>query len=81
MSQPRSALVQARELLGWSQSELARRAGINLSNLRDLESGRNNRPAHELVIKVYRALKAGGLRGLTVDQLFPVADGSGAVAS
>lgn len=65
-------LHEARTLLGWSQSELARRAGEIHSNIRDLENGSIARPSHALVTRVMRALHAGGLRGVKTEDLFPV---------
>ena len=67
-------LQQARTVLGWSQSELARRAGETHSNIRDLENGGNANPSHALVTRVLRALHRGGLKGLTAQDLFPVAE-------
>ena len=73
-------LQEARTLLGWSQSELARRSGETHSNVRDLENGTNANPSHALVTRIMRALHAGGLRGVTADDVFPVRAKKGAVA-
>lgn len=67
-------LRQARELVGLTQVELARRAGVDHSTVSDLERGKNLRPSHELVVRLVRALKASGLQGITGEQLFPVPD-------
>lgn len=65
-------LGQARDLLGWSQSELARRAGENVSNIRDLENGANGNPSWGLVSRVTAALRKGGLKNIRPETLFPV---------
>lgn len=67
-------ITQARELLGWNQSELARRAGENVSNIRDLENGENQNPSWQLVGRVVIALRKGGLKKLQPFDLFPVHD-------
>lgn len=66
------SLAQARELLGWSQSELARRAGESVSNVRDLENGVNTNPSWGLVSRVVTALRKGGLKNIRPEALFPV---------
>lgn len=65
-------LSEARELLKWSQSELARQSGETHSNIRDLENGRNGNPSHALVMSVITALRGGGLKGLKPEDIFPV---------
>jgi transcriptional regulator with XRE-family HTH domain len=65
-------LVQARELVGWTQSELARRAGESVSNIRDLEQGENGNPSWGLVSRVVGALQKGGLKNLRPEHIFPV---------
>lgn len=65
-------VLQARELLGWTQSELARRAKESQSNIRDLENGVNQNPSWQLVARVVLALRKGGLKKLQPFDLFPV---------
>ena len=65
-------LRQARSLLGWSQSKLADRSGLNVSAINDIESGRSKLPSYEFVMAIVGALKRGGLRGLDVQAVFPV---------
>lgn len=65
-------VVQARELVGWTQSELARQAGESVSNIRDLETGENRNPSWQLVGRVVIALQKGGLKKLDPFSLFPV---------
>ena len=65
---------EARELLGWSQSELARRAKESVSNIRDLENGVNQNPSWQLVGRVVIALRKGGLKKLQPFDLFPVTE-------
>lgn len=65
-------LTQARQLLGWNQTRLAKEAGEKISAIFDLESGRNLRPAYVLVMHIFHALQRGGLRGVAVEDIFPV---------
>lgn len=65
-------LTQARQLLGWNQTRLAKEAGEKISAIFDLESGRNLRPAYVLVMHIFHALQRGGLRGVAVEEIFPV---------
>lgn len=65
-------LVEARSFLGWNQSKLAREAGISISSLNDLEHGRNTNPGYAQVMKIITALRSGGLRTLSPDDVFPV---------
>ncbi|HUY34754.1 MAG TPA: helix-turn-helix transcriptional regulator [Pirellulales bacterium] len=51
-------LIRARRALGWSQAELARRAGVRVETLNRLEHGRHS-PNVATVDKIDRALKAG----------------------
>jgi len=53
----------ARVWLGWSQSELARRANISLSTVRDFETGRRTPIANNLA-GMRRAIETGGIRML-----------------
>lgn len=66
-------LTAARELLGWTQSELARRADESTSNIRDLEQGLNANPSWALVSRVINALRDGGLKTIEHEAIFPVA--------
>jgi transcriptional regulator with XRE-family HTH domain len=47
--------------LDWSQEELAKRANVSLSTVRDFEKGRRTPIANNLEA-LKRALKAGGIR-------------------
>lgn len=67
-------LRQARELAGLTGEELATLAGTTATNIYDIERGRNKRPAYETVVQIVRALQSAGLKGITAEQLFPVAD-------
>lgn len=51
-------LIRARRALGWSQAELARRAGVRVQTLDRLERGTHS-PSVAVVDKLDRALKAG----------------------
>lgn len=50
-------LIRARRALGWSQAELARRAGVRVQTLDRLERGTHSPSV--VVDKLDRALKAG----------------------
>jgi transcriptional regulator with XRE-family HTH domain len=50
-------IKQLRERKGWSQSELARRAGISQGVLSDIESGRTKNPRSDTLAAIARALK------------------------
>lgn len=66
-------LKQARELLGISQHELDREAGLSKGATYDIETGRNAHPSHETVVFLVRALRRLGLAGADGEELFPVA--------
>lgn len=65
-------LAEARELAGLNKSDLDEKAGLPKGTTHDLESGRNRRPAHDVVTRIVRALRKAGLQGVTAEQLFPV---------
>jgi predicted transcriptional regulator len=65
-------LQKARTLVGISQIRLDDLAGLTRGTTADLERGKNQRPAHETVTKIIRALRGCGLSGLTAEDLFPV---------
>jgi transcriptional regulator with XRE-family HTH domain len=50
----------ARGLLGWSQSELAKRAGLSLPTVKRVEAGRGPRVSEEARGRIQKALEAGG---------------------
>jgi transcriptional regulator with XRE-family HTH domain len=51
----------ARGLLGWSQSELARQAGLSLPTIKRLESGTAARVSSDARGRVQRAFETGGV--------------------
>lgn len=67
-----TTLKEARELLGVSQHALDRKAGIPKGTVWELEMGRNQRPSHETVVRIVRALREFGLAGADAEQLFPI---------
>lgn len=73
-------LLQARTLLGISQNDLDREAGLTKGTTSDLETGRTESPSHRTVVKIVRALQRRGLAGATAEAIFPVPDDK-AVAS
>ena len=54
-------LRAARGLLGWSQSELAERAGLSLPTVKRLEGGFGPRVSDEARAKLQRAIEAAGV--------------------
>jgi transcriptional regulator with XRE-family HTH domain len=54
-------LRAARGLLGWSQSELAARAGLSLPTVKRLEAGFGPRVSDEARGKLRRAIEAAGI--------------------
>lgn len=54
-------LIRSRRALGWSQAELARRAGVRVQTLDRLERGTHS-PSVAVVDKLDRALKTGEKR-------------------
>ncbi len=57
-------LRAARGLLGWSQSELAARAGLSLPTVKRLEAGFGPRVSDEARGKMQRAIEAAGIEFL-----------------
>ena len=51
----------ARGLLGWSQSELAKRAGLSLPTVKRVEAGRGPTVSDAARSRIQRALEAGGV--------------------
>lgn len=66
-------LFEARRIAGLSRQKLAALAGTTTTTIYDIEAGRNQRPSHETVVRIVRALNQHGLAGLTSEDLFPVA--------
>jgi transcriptional regulator with XRE-family HTH domain len=65
-------LKDARRLLGWSQTHLARRSGLSQQMISYLETGQIKRVAWVDVARLVVALQRAGLKGITADELFPV---------
>jgi predicted transcriptional regulator len=54
-------LRAARGLLGWSQSDLATRAGLSLPTVKRLEGGFGPRVSDDAQIKLQKAIEAAGI--------------------
>lgn len=67
-------LSEARRIAGLSRQALAEKAGTTSTTIYDIERGRNQRPSHETVVRIVRALQQHGLTGVEADELFPVPD-------
>jgi predicted transcriptional regulator len=52
----------ARGLLGWSQSELAKRAGLSLPTVKRVEAGWGPRVSDEARRRIQHALETGGVQ-------------------
>ena len=59
-------------MVGWTQTELAEEAGTAISTISDLERGGNKNPGYALVMRIVAALRRGGLRGLSPEDVFPI---------
>ena len=58
-----SQIKAARALLGWSQSELAHRAGVGLATLQRIEQKEGVVKGHfSTVLKIQKALEGAGIR-------------------
>jgi transcriptional regulator with XRE-family HTH domain len=55
-------LRAARALLGWSQTQLAKRAGLSLPTVKRVETRRGPRVSEEARFALQRALERGGVR-------------------
>jgi len=49
-------LKMARRLLGLTQTELAKKAGVDLSVVSKLEAGKRKRPSYEVAVRIAEAL-------------------------
>lgn len=67
-------LLEARNLLGWTQARLADEAGLRTTAISDIETERTKNPGYLSVMKIVAALQRGGLQGLKADDIFPVTD-------
>jgi transcriptional regulator with XRE-family HTH domain len=65
-------LAHARGLLGWTQTELAKRSGVRASTICRIESGELTRYSYVVVMKLIAALQDGGLKGVSAEDVFPV---------
>lgn len=66
-------LRQARLALGWSQPKLAAKSGVRQQTISELERDTIRRASHDSVVRIVTALQRAGLKGVTADDLFPVA--------
>lgn len=65
-------LLEARQLLGWTQARLADEAGIKTTAVSDIETGKTKNPGYTSVMRIVSALQRGGLAGLTAEDVFAV---------
>lgn len=67
-------LQKARELIGLTQSQLDRAAGLPVGSVHEIESGRIKSPSWVNVSKIVRALREAGLKGASAETIFPIPD-------
>jgi DNA-binding XRE family transcriptional regulator len=67
----RMDLKTAREALGWSQADMDRKAKVARGTVQDIESGKNANPTLKVAFKLFGTLRAAGLEGLTIEEVFP----------
>ena len=58
----REQIRGARGLIGWSQSQLAKRAGLSLPTVKRAETGAGPKVSDEARARIQHALEAGGVR-------------------
>src|SRR5262249_7007120 len=58
----REQIRAARGLLGWSQSQLAKRAGMSLPTVKRMETGTGPKVSDEARARIQVALEAAGIR-------------------
>lgn len=68
-------LRSARTHLGWMQRDLSARSGVPQQTISRLENGEYLDTAYQTVVRVTRTLRKAGLRGVTLEKLFPVPNG------
>lgn len=68
------SLVDARGLLGWSRTRLCEEASLRPSTLSEIETGHNNNPGYQTVMRIIVALQRGGLQGLKPEDIFAVTE-------
>lgn len=66
-------LRDARKAVGWTQQKLQAESGVKQQHISDLENGQIGRVGHDAVQRIVRAFHRAGLKGVTADELFPVA--------
>jgi DNA-binding XRE family transcriptional regulator len=69
---PPTPLRNARLMLGLSQGELAKLAGVKKQTVHELEVGRIRHPRWCDVFRLTHGLRQAGLKGVTPEQIFPV---------
>lgn len=67
-------LKDARKALGWTQETLAAESSVVQQRISKLERGEIGRVSLDDTRKILRALHRAGLRGITADDLFPMAE-------
>lgn len=68
-------LKGARTALGWTQQQLADRAGVTQQTVSRLERGKTDRVMYSSVVRIVRTLRKAGLSGITQEALFPIPNG------
>lgn len=67
-------LKTAREAVGWTQQKLEAESGVVQQQISRLERGEIGRVSLHDTRRILRALHRAGLKGLTLDDVFPATD-------
>jgi transcriptional regulator with XRE-family HTH domain len=67
----REQIRAARGLLGWSQTQLAKRAGMSLPTVKRIERGTGPNVSKEARTRIQEALERGGVRFIAEDDEGP----------
>lgn len=62
----REQVAGARAMLGWKQADLAERAGVSVSTIKDYEAGRRS-PRGDSLKRIQDAFEAAGIRPIDAD--------------
>lgn len=69
------SLERARKSIGWDLQRLAREAGEKHTTIWDIEAKRTRNATYPRVVRIFRALRCGGLKpSIGIDDIFPVPD-------
>ena len=67
----KTTLKQARQQVGWTQTQLANEVGAGVSTINELENSETPNPGYQLVMRIVLALRSKGLE-LEAEDIFPI---------